>query len=140
MKAVTSYNPNKKVYVEKLKATSGGSKVTNVRENDTVVAGDCLKYNPATRGYDLLGQFEIFKKGVAPIQEIHVSSAGDPSVGIPGVSFTIGSGFFYDPGCLAKEDQAKDLEYHRGKLKEVFSEMFDEAVTVLFDFEVKESK
>ena len=59
-KRVTSTDPRKPAIVAKLKAASGGTKVTNVFEHrDGSFTGDCMTKQPGERQWTNLGQFEI---------------------------------------------------------------------------------
>lgn len=68
-----------------------------------------------------------------PIETVYIEAAGDPSVGIPRSSFT--ATLFLDPNCFADPDKA--IEDIRNQFIELYSELCDERVAVMFDFELE---
>lgn len=64
---------------------------------------------------------------------IIIWSNGDSSVGIPGNSVEIELGF-----DIHDKNDKEFLNYYRNKFKEIYYELWDEKVYVLYDFEYEE--
>lgn len=74
---------------------------------------------------------------MSTIKKIYISCDGFPSVGIPGNSVTIcAGGEFIFESDLGDDILTKNyLNYYRDQIGSVFEKMWDDRVTVLYDFE-----
>jgi len=68
------------------------------------------------------------------IKKAYIYSSGDPSVGIQGNEIIVNN-LSIDPDCFYDPDEY--IEEARGLLVECFSELEDEPVVVIFDYEME---
>lgn len=70
------------------------------------------------------------------INKIYVNSIGDPDAGIFPAYVTIDMDGTLDTGVFAEEDVQEVLEEYREQIRECFSNIFDDNVCVIYDFEI----
>ncbi len=62
-------------------------------------------------------------------EKVFIQASGDRAVGIPSTS--------YCAECWVDPSDKESLEYFRAKFSELYGEMVDERVSVMFDFELE---